>query len=107
MTGTLREDVLGARRIVVKVGSSSLTTASGGLDAGLLVTVNSDDPSYFGGYVEDNFQGLRTALGLTDGQLVLLARNSFLASFVDDARRAELLAELDDATRVTPVASAG
>jgi adenosine deaminase len=77
------------------------------LDAGLLVTVNSDDPSYFGGYVEDNFQGLRTALGLTDGQLVLLARNSFLASFVDDARRAELLAELDDATRVTPVASAG
>ena len=65
------------------------------LEAGLLVTVNSDDPSYFGGYVEDNFRGLREALGLTDEQLRLLARNSFLASFVDDARRAELLAELD------------
>jgi adenosine deaminase len=65
------------------------------LAAGLLVTVNSDDPSYFGGYVEDNFQGLRRALGLTDGQLERLARNSFLASFVDDARRGELLAELD------------
>jgi adenosine deaminase len=64
------------------------------LEAGLLVTVNSDDPSYFGGYVEDNYQGLRRALGLTDDQLRLLARNSFLASFVDDDRRAELLAEL-------------
>ena len=65
------------------------------LEAGLLVTVNSDDPSYFGGYVEDNYRGLRQALGLTDDQLRRLARNSFLASFVDDARRAELLAELD------------
>ena len=65
------------------------------LAAGLLVTVNSDDPSYFGGYVEDNYRGLRQALGLTEDQLRRLARNSFLASFVDDARRAELLAELD------------
>jgi adenosine deaminase len=65
------------------------------LAAGLLVTVNSDDPSYFGGYVEDNYRGLRRALGLTDSQLRQLARNSFTASFVDEARRAELLAELD------------
>jgi adenosine deaminase len=65
------------------------------LEAGLLVTVNSDDPSYFGGYVEDNYRELQRALGLTDSHLRLLARNSFLASFVDEDRRAELLAELD------------
>ena len=65
------------------------------LEAGLLVTVNSDDPSYFGGYVEDNYRGLQRALGLTEDQLRLLARNSFLASFIDEERRAELLAELD------------
>ncbi|QMU68157.1 adenosine deaminase [Streptacidiphilus sp. P02-A3a] len=76
------------------------------LEAGLLVTVNSDDPSYFGGYVEDNVQGLRASLGLSDDQLALLARNSFLASFVDDARRAELLAELDAATGAVRTASA-
>ena len=76
------------------------------LEAGLLVTVNSDDPSYFGGYVEDNYRGLRQALGLTDDQLRRLARNSFLASFVDDARRAELLAELDAATGAVRTASA-
>jgi adenosine deaminase len=64
------------------------------LEAGLLVTVNSDDPSYFGGYVEDNYRELQRALGLTDSHLRLLARNSFLASFVDEDRRAELLAEL-------------
>jgi len=76
------------------------------LEAGLLVTVNSDDPSYFGGYVEDNMRGLRDALGLTDDQLALLARNSFRASFVDDARRAELLAELDAATGAARTLSA-
>ena len=76
------------------------------LEAGLLVTVNSDDPSYFGGYVEDNMRGLRDALGLTDDQLALLARNSFQASFVDDARRAELLAELDAATGAARTLSA-
>jgi len=76
------------------------------LAAGLLVTVNSDDPSYFGGYVEDNMQGLRASLGLTDDQLARLARNSFLASFVDDARRAELLAELDAAAGAVRTASA-
>lgn len=67
------------------------------LDAGLLVTVNSDDPAYFGGYVDDNFQALRTELGLTDEQLRQLARNSFRAAFLDhdEARRAELLAAVD------------
>ena len=54
------------------------------LDAGLLVTVNSDDPSYFGGYVNDNYLGIYEALNLTPGDLVTLAKNSFAASFIDD-----------------------
>ncbi|WP_326823494.1 adenosine deaminase [Streptosporangium sp. NBC_01756] len=52
------------------------------LDEGLVVTVNSDDPAYFGGYVEDNYRALREELGMTDTQLDQIARNSFDASFV-------------------------
>jgi adenosine deaminase len=67
------------------------------LAAGLLVTVNSDDPAYFGGYVDENFAGIREALDLTENQLRLLARNSFEASFLEDdeERRKKLLAEVD------------
>lgn len=65
------------------------------LDAGLLVTVNSDDPSYFGGYAEDNFTAVRDALGLDRAALRTLARNSFQASFLDEATRAAYLKELD------------
>ncbi|MBF9070358.1 adenosine deaminase [Streptacidiphilus fuscans] len=67
------------------------------LEAGLVATVNSDDPAYFGGYVDENFAGVERALGLTEDQLRLLARNSFEASFLEDdeERRAALLAEVD------------
>lgn len=65
------------------------------LDAGLLVTVNSDDPSYFGGYAEDNFTAVRDALGLDQTTLRTLARNSFQASFLDEETRAAYLRELD------------
>ncbi|MFI0781093.1 adenosine deaminase [Streptomyces sp. NPDC021212] len=65
------------------------------LDAGLLVTVNSDDPSYFGGYVQDNFTAVRDALGLDQATLRTLARNSFQASFLDEETRAAYLEELD------------
>ncbi|MER6131785.1 adenosine deaminase [Streptomyces sp. NPDC001815] len=67
------------------------------LDAGLLCTVNSDDPAYFGGYAEDNFAAVRTALGLSPERLRSLARNSFLASFLehDEERRARYIAEVD------------
>ncbi|MEU6229526.1 adenosine deaminase [Streptomyces sp. NPDC047042] len=66
------------------------------LDAGLLCTVNSDDPAYFGGYVGDNFGAVREALGLSEERLRELARNSFLASFLEDdeERRARYLAEV-------------
>lgn len=65
------------------------------LDHGLCATVNSDDPAYFGGYVGDNFAGIAQALALDDDTLVQLARNSFHASFLDDAERARHLAALD------------
>jgi len=64
------------------------------LERGLKVTVNSDDPAYFGGYAGDNFVALRHA-GMTDAQAVALARNSVEASFCSDARKAELLASIE------------
>jgi len=57
------------------------------LDAGLCVTVNSDDPAYFGGYLNDNFVGTFAATGLTAQHAYALASNSFEASFVTDAQR--------------------
>jgi adenosine deaminase len=65
------------------------------LEHGLCVTVNSDDPAYFGGYVGENLAGVANALRLDDDALVQLARNSFEASFIDAAARAGYLAELD------------
>ncbi|WP_427922550.1 adenosine deaminase [Streptomyces sp. cg40] len=67
------------------------------LDAGLLCTVNSDDPAYFGGYVGDNFDAVRSALGLGEERLRELARNSFVASFLEDDEelRARYVAEVE------------
>ncbi|KUN92222.1 adenosine deaminase [Streptomyces caeruleatus] len=67
------------------------------LDAGLMCTVNSDDPAYFGGYAGDNFDAVRSALGLDRERLRELARNSFLASFLEDDEelRARYLAEVE------------
>ena len=64
------------------------------MDAGLMVTVNSDDPAYFGGYVDDNFVQLETVLGLSEFDRVRLASNSIRSSFAVEERKAELLAEL-------------
>jgi adenosine deaminase len=57
------------------------------LDAGLCVTINSDDPAYFGGYLNDNFVGTVAATGLNAQQVYALARNSFEASFVSETQR--------------------
>lgn len=65
------------------------------LAAGLLVTVNSDDPSYFGGYVNENFVAVQEALALTEAQIATLARNSFLASFMAESEKAAALAAFD------------
>lgn len=69
------------------------------LEHGLCATVNSDDPAYFGGYVGENLAGVAEALRLDDATILALARNSFEASFLDDAARARHLAELDSAAR--------
>ncbi|MDH5620342.1 MAG: adenosine deaminase, partial [Gammaproteobacteria bacterium] len=52
------------------------------LNAKLLATVNSDDPAYFGGYMNDNLRAITAALGLTEDEIVTLAKNSFSGSFL-------------------------
>lgn len=60
------------------------------LDRGLCVTVNSDDPAYFGGYVGDNFAAVQQALDLDAGQILTLARNAIDASFLEPADKLRL-----------------
>ncbi|MGZ4571907.1 MAG: adenosine deaminase [Blastococcus sp.] len=62
------------------------------LDAGLVATVNSDDPAYFGGYLHDNVTAVTRGLGLTAQRRRLLAENSFRASFLPDAEKERHLA---------------
>ena len=69
------------------------------LELGLVVTVNSDDPAYFGGYVNDNYLAVTRALGLGEEDVVKLARYSFEASLIDEVDKGRLLDEL--ATTVT------
>ncbi len=64
------------------------------LDAGLLATVNSDDPAYFDGYVDDNLAAVQREFGFDDEQLAGLARNSFDACFAPEADKARWQAEV-------------
>ncbi len=68
------------------------------LDAGLCATVNSDDPAYFGGYLNANFVQTVEALGLSREEVITLARNSFEASFIDEETRQRYLARLEAAS---------
>lgn len=65
------------------------------MDKGLIVTVNSDDPAYFGGYVNDNFRAVGNALALTRDETLAIVRNSFQASLMSAAQKADALAEID------------
>ncbi|MDH3451271.1 MAG: adenosine deaminase [Gammaproteobacteria bacterium] len=65
------------------------------LELGLRATVNSDDPAYFGGYMNENYLAVQEALQLSRAQVITLARNSVDASFADTARKAQLQGELD------------
>jgi adenosine deaminase len=67
------------------------------LEAGLAVTVNSDDPAYFGGYITENFLAAKRALGLTVEDVRQLAANAIEGSFLDADPKAALMAELDEA----------
>ena len=64
------------------------------LRAGLRVTLNSDDPSYFGGYINDNYTQCQSALGLTAAELIILARNSIEAAFLEPKVRVDYLTRL-------------
>jgi len=65
------------------------------MDKGLVVTVNSDDPAYFGGYIGDNFSAVAGALALTREEIVAITRNSVQASLMAEAAKSEALAEVE------------
>jgi adenosine deaminase len=69
------------------------------LERGLCVTVNSDDPAYFGGYVLENYLAVQRGLGLSHDDLTLLARNSIEASFLADSAKQRWFSAIDDYAR--------
>jgi len=69
------------------------------LERGVCVTVNSDDPAYFGGYVLENYLAVHGGLGLSQDDLTLLARNSIEASFLADSAKRRWFAAIEDYSR--------
>jgi adenosine deaminase len=64
------------------------------LDEGLKVSINSDDPAYFGGYIDDNYRAVESALSLTTAELTTLATNSFESAFISDSAKASFVSEV-------------
>ncbi len=77
------------------VEDMSLHPLSAMMDAGLLVSINSDDPAYFGGYIGDNYRKAQQAFGLGEETIIALARNSIESSFLDGPRKTALVEELE------------
>lgn len=65
------------------------------MQRGLFVTVNSDDPAYFGGYVNENYLAIQQALELTEEDIIQLAKNSFEASFLNEADKKKYISQID------------
>ena len=65
------------------------------LDAGLLVTVNSDDPTYFGGFLNENFEALHTSLNIDEKTIRMLAANSFKASFLPQEKKQVFIEQVE------------
>lgn len=65
------------------------------MQAGVMTTINSDDPAYFGGYLNENYLAVQKAFGFTKAQIDALARNSFTASFLSDAEKRDHIAAID------------
>lgn len=65
-------------------------------DAGLMITINSDDPAFFGGYIDDNYETVMKNLGFSCGELVACARNSIMASFINNDQKKEFLKKIDE-----------
>ena len=76
------------------------------LDAGIMATINSDDPAYFGGYINDNFVAAFNALPLTRRHAYQLARNSFEAAFLPETVKENYIDRLDSFFRTPQTASA-
>lgn len=64
------------------------------LEQGLCVTINSDDPAYFGAYIQDNYLAVQDSLNLSDSQIIQLAKNSFIASFLTEPEKDKYLLEI-------------
>lgn len=69
------------------------------LAKGVKISIHSDDPAYFGGYINDNYYALATQFDLTKEQVVQLARNSFETSWISDEQKALYIAELEEYAR--------
>jgi len=65
------------------------------LDHGLRVTINSDDPAYFGGYIADNLLAVAEEFGFTDSQIIQLVRNSILGSFLSEQDKEAHMKRID------------
>jgi adenine deaminase len=65
------------------------------MDEGLVVTVNSDDPAYFGGYVNDNYRAVSGALGLGRDEIATIVRNGIQASLMTTPEKERVFAEID------------
>lgn len=77
------------------VGEMTQHPLSEMLEKGLLVTVNSDDPAYFGGYITENYLAVAHALNLSKEQIAELAKNSFEASFLDEREKEKMINRVD------------
>lgn len=69
------------------------------LEAGVIVSINSDDPSYFGGYINDNFIAAQKALDLSRDQIIAIAKNSFISAFLSEDEKLEGIKEIDEYVR--------
>jgi adenosine deaminase len=65
------------------------------IDLGMIATVNSDDPAYFGGYMNENYSAITNALNLSKDDLYQLSLNSFNSTFLEDSEKSELISKLD------------
>jgi adenosine deaminase len=81
-------------RVVAELGSHPLRRM---MDKGLLVTVNSDDPAYFGGYLRENYRAIREALNLNHDEIATIVRNCWIASFMSKTEKEVALATYESA----------
>ncbi|MGC8569640.1 MAG: adenosine deaminase, partial [Nitrososphaeria archaeon] len=70
------------------------------LDLGIMVSINSDDPAYFGGYINENYYQVAIKQSLTKEEIVKIARNSIASSFLSEGEKERLLRELESYSKL-------